>query len=176
MMWRIISIIAVLALMVGNAHEAQAQQAMLSGDAPIEITADSLDVLQEKQVAIFTGNVEAIQGEIRLQADRMTVYYTDGSQPTAAQSVSRISRLDVVGKVRLVSPTETARGDRGIYYVDRRLVRLLGNVVLTRGQNVLKGDGMEYDMASGRSRLVSKPSQAGQNGNGRVKGLFVPNN
>ena len=42
---------------------------------PIEITADSLEVQQDEELAIFTGNVDAIQGDLNLRADKLVVYY-----------------------------------------------------------------------------------------------------
>ena len=36
---------------------------------PIEVAADALEVIQSEQMAVFTGNVDAIQGDMRLQAD-----------------------------------------------------------------------------------------------------------
>ena len=46
---------------------ALAQPAGFAGhddDAPIEITADALEVRQRESVATFTGDVDAVQGEI----------------------------------------------------------------------------------------------------------------
>ena len=41
--------------------------------APIEITSDSLEVRQAEQVAVFSGEVVAGQGTLRLTADKVTV-------------------------------------------------------------------------------------------------------
>ncbi len=48
-------------------------------------------------------------------------------------------------------------------------VTLTGNVVMTQGQNVLRGDKLVVNLTSGVSRVES-----GKNGNGRVEGLFMP--
>ena len=48
-------------------------------------------------------------------------------------------------------------------------VTLTGNVVMTQGQNVLRGDRLVVDLTSGVSRVES-----GKNGQGRVQGLFLP--
>src|SRR5258708_3631498 len=42
---------------------------------PIEVTSDTLEVMQEQNQAVFSGHVVAIQGDVRLKADKMTVYY-----------------------------------------------------------------------------------------------------
>ena len=47
---------------------------------PIEITADSLEVEQANQLAIFEGNVQVVQGNIRMRAAKLVVHYADKSQ------------------------------------------------------------------------------------------------
>ena len=53
---------------------------------PIEITADSLEVRQEEQIAVFRGNVDAVQGDLNLRADELTVYYRTGDEQREARS------------------------------------------------------------------------------------------
>ena len=48
-------------------------------------------------------------------------------------------------------------------------VTLTGNVVMTQGKNVLRGDRLVVNLTSGVSRVES-----GKNGHGRVQGLFLP--
>ncbi len=134
---------------------------------PIEITADALDVAQEDQTAIFSGNVVAIQGELRLGSDNLRVYYRGGDARTAGQGA--ISRLDAIGAVAVSSPRETATGEWGVYDVDGGQITMGGKVVLTRGENVLRGERLVIDLESGKSRIVGA-----KEGGGRVKGLFVP--
>jgi lipopolysaccharide export system protein LptA len=141
---------------------------------PIEITADSLEVIQPQQLAIFKGNVDAVQGDLRLRADTLKVHYRQrpAGQPAAAGAAANpptsIHRIDAVGRVFISSPEETARGDVGVYDVDNRSITLEGQVVLTRGDNVLRGNRATMDLASGRSTMVPTTGE-------RVHGLFVPN-
>ena len=135
-------------------------------ESPIEIDADRLEVRQKEHVAVFDGNVTVRQGRLRLKADRLEVRYRPkaGDQAGAALE-GNISRLDAVGHVFLSSPLETAEGERGVYDVYKRTVTLEGDVVLTRGQNVLRGRKLVVDLASGVSKLESPD---------RVKGIFSP--
>lgn len=133
---------------------------------PIEITADTLDVSQTDQTALFSGKVVAAQAEMRLGSDNLRVHYR-GKEAQAGKGA--ISRLDAIGNVTVSSPTEMAQGEWGVYDVDAGQITLGGNVVLTRGENVLRGEQLVIDLESGQSRITSK-----QDGGGRVKGLFVP--
>jgi lipopolysaccharide export system protein LptA len=82
------------------------------GGEPIEIVADSLTVAQEQRLATFAGNVDAIQGELRLRADRLLVYYDaaagEDEQPAATpaggDAGQGIRRLEASGNVSLASP------------------------------------------------------------------------
>ena len=156
---------ALLAGLPARPAGAQGTADMLDSDQPIEINADSLEVKQNEQLAVFRGNVDATQGRIKLRADELRVHYAD-AQPGAEGVSGAIRRIDAVGNVFIWSPTETAQGDTGIYEVDRKVITLTGQVVLTRGQNVLRGNRLVMNTATGVSTIDA--------GGGRVKGLFVP--
>lgn len=140
-------------------------------DQPLEITADALEVQQAKQLAIFEGRVLVIQGEIRLKADRLVVHYTNDKQANA-DGPPGIRKIDATGNVFLSSPRETAKGQRGIYDIENKIITLTGDVVLTQGQSVLKGQNMTLNLETGLSRIEGGVSSGGSGG--RVRGLFVP--
>jgi lipopolysaccharide export system protein LptA len=147
---------------------------------PIEISADSLEVEQEQQVATFAGNVDAVQGDLVLSADRLRVHYEgkDSAVGIAAGSGNRIRRIDADGNVIIASPEETAEGDEGTYDVRGKLVVLEGAVVLTRGENVIRGERLVMDLVSGKSRIVGAETTvadgAEASSGGRVRALFTP--
>lgn len=137
--------------------------------APIEISADALEVLQAEQVAVFSGNVDAIQGDMRLQASNIRVHYNSGGG-----TGGEISRIDATGNVHVSSATETARGDSAVYNVVGEEVTMEGNVVLTQGGNVIQGDRLTIDLATGHSRIEGGASMVSEgNDSGRVRGVFT---
>ena len=69
--------------------------------APVEMSADNLSVNQADGSATFTGNVTIAQGEMKLQANEVTVIYAEGGQ-------QRIKSLRAVGQVTLVSGPDAA--------------------------------------------------------------------
>jgi lipopolysaccharide export system protein LptA len=167
-------VVALLAMGLASPAVAQGARSPLGDrdtDQPIEITADSLEVQQEEQMAIFRGNVDAVQGDLVLNADTLRVYYTqqEGAEP------SGIRRIEAIGNVILSSPEETAQGEQGVYHVDRDFVELTGDVVLTRGENVIRGRRLELDLASGYSKIVGTGTAAqGAPKEERVRALFFP--
>lgn len=161
-------------------------------NAPIEINSDALEVLQADHKAIFTGHVVAVQGDVHLKSEKMTVFYkqqeADKSTAKPAPKTSTIpaeteknsiEKIIVENNVFLTTAEETASGTNGIYDVENKKIYLNDNVVLTRDKNVLKGDKLVYDFATGKSTMnssdgvVSESNPTGKKM--RVKALFVPN-
>ena len=143
---------------------------------PIEITADSLEVLRNQQIATFTGNVDAVQGDLVLSADLLRVHYGDdeASAPGPA-GAGPIQRIEAEGNVFLSSPRETAQGNAGVYDVASNQLTMEGAVVLTRDDNVIRGQRLEIDLVSGRSRMLAAiPSTEGGTAPQRVRALFTP--
>ena len=97
----------------GTAQEAD-DGGVTAGNASqaIEITADTLEVRQSERVAVFEGSVNAVQGELVLNADILTVYYRESEG----------------GQGNLGSPASTPRA---MSSSPRRTRRRRGNAVPT---------------------------------------------
>lgn len=158
------------ALLLAGATPGAAQLAPpgMDAGAPIEIVADSLVVRQAERLAVFSGNVDASQGERSLRADELKVHYGD-ERPGGGQGIRRI---EATGRVVVVEPGQTAQGDRGVYDPGQGRIQLEGNVVLTRGDNVVRGGQLEMDLATGTA--VVRAARAGGAPGERVRALFVP--
>jgi lipopolysaccharide export system protein LptA len=169
-----------LSLAVALSPTASGQSLDHDSSLPIEVTADSLEVQQEQRVAIFAGNVDAVQGKLVLSADKLEVHYEgkSGTVGVAADGGSNIRRIDASGHVILASPEETAEGSTGTYDVPAKLITLEGAVVLTRGENVIRGERLLLDLVSGKSKMVGTTatvrSDETEPASGRVRALFTP--
>jgi len=173
---RLAAVAAALALPAGWPAWSPAWSQGLQHDStlPIEITADSLEVMQDQQVATFLGNVDAVQGDLVLTSDQLRVHYR-GSGEAAGATAGSIRRIEAMGNVFMSSPEETAQGEFGVYDVDGALLTLEGSVVLTRDENVVRGQRLEIDLVTGRSQMFAAvPSTAGGTPGQRVKAVFVP--
>jgi lipopolysaccharide export system protein LptA len=138
-------------------------------NAPVDVTADRIEVQDRADRAIFAGNVHVVQGELTLDTPRLTVAYA-GSQ--GSPGGVQIKRLDAADGVVVRSPSETAKGDFGVYDLDRRLITLIGNVQLNREQNQVIGSRLVIDLDSGRAVVDGGPPGVNQSG-GRVRGHFT---
>ena len=135
--------------MVFNPIVVQAQQQAgsrlsglsLSGDEPIQIESDKLEVADENGTATFTGNVKVVQAREGGKA-------SDGS--------SQIDRIDVDGKVYIKSEKQEATADRGVFNMKTEIVELIGKrVVLSEGNNVFVGCKLTVFMKTGEAKLDS---------------------
>lgn len=131
----------------------------LSGDKPIQIESDKLEVHQEQNVAIFTGNVSVVQGPTLLKSGVMKVYYvkdekSGGDGPTAMGGSSNIDHIEVDDKVYIKSDDQIATGDKGTFDMKTEVLVLSGDkVVLTQGQNVLVGCKLTVQMKTGLAQV-----------------------
>lgn len=152
-------------LLATVAGPAGAQLRNHNSNAPVDIDADRIEVQYRADRASFSGNVRVRQGGLALDAARLTVAYASGGGGVAIQ------RLDASGGVTVRSAEETARGDVAIYDLNRRIITLVGGVVLTQGANVVRGGRLVMDLTSGRSVLDG--GGAATTGGGRVSGRFT---
>ncbi|MEO7654475.1 MAG: LptA/OstA family protein [Sphingomicrobium sp.] len=168
-------ILAMLALALGGSSalgqgQRQPTSALKGHDsnAPVDVTADRIEVQDRSDRAIFAGNVKLRQAELSLVTARLTVAYSGGAGGGGVQ----IRRLDAAGGVTVTSPSEKARGDFGIYDLDRKLITLIGNVRLARGDNLVSGARLVIDLETGRAVIDGGPPGVNQTG-GRVTGRFT---
>ncbi|MEP7029723.1 MAG: LptA/OstA family protein [Pseudolabrys sp.] len=149
-------------------------------DQPVQIEAATLEVRDKDKVATFSGNVKVTQGDTGMRCKSLVVFYDQegeagGKSMQAATpgpgGNQKIKRLEARGNVVVTQKDQTATGEIGVFEMKTNTVTLTGNVVMTQGQNVLRGERLVVDLTSGVSRV-----EAGKNGQGRVQGLFLPSN
>ena len=155
---------------------------------PVSIEADKLVYFDKEQKAVYTGKVVVIQGDTKMTCSAMTIYMEKGSAPARPEAAaagdpakageeagaapgagtSHVKHLEAVGPVTVVSKTQVATADSGAYDKAQNKVWLIGNVTLSDGGNVTKGDKLTYDLTTGQATVDTGPAAK------RVKGLFIP--
>lgn len=128
-----------------------------------EVTADrQIEYWEQRRMAVARGNALAVREEKRLRAETLAAYFRKDSD-----GKDRIFRVDAFDAVKIVTPTETATGDRGVYNVDSGIATLTGQVRIEREKNVLTGCRSEVNMNTGISKLFACPQD-------RVRGVLMP--
>lgn len=143
------------------AMEAKAAQ---GGRDRINIVAAKLDYYDKEQKLVYSGNVVAVRGDATLRTPSLVVFLNPSSTSAATGSSNRVRRMEAAGPVTLVSKGQVATGDSGIYERAEDKVYLNGNVSLSQGPNVTKGDRIVYDIKTGQAVVT-----------GHVRSMFIPN-
>jgi lipopolysaccharide export system protein LptA len=146
-------------------------------DEPVKIRAASLEVREKDKMATFTGDVHVLQGDTELRCKTLVVFYEEETAPQPSKQASarpmkaaepgpsgdrQIRLIEAKGNVVVVQKDQNAAGDAATFNMRENTVTLVGNVVVTRGADVLRGQRLVVDLTSGVSRMDQ----------GRVEGLF----
>lgn len=145
--------------------------------APVDITAGMLEVFEQKNLAVFRGDVEAQQGAFSFRTSVLNAIYSGSAgigrvagasrdaaaAEQAAQPAARLTRLQARGKVVVTSRNgQNATGDWADFDVAANTVTLGGAVVLSQGRNVVKGTRLVIDLTTGESIINTDNSAAPQ--------------
>jgi lipopolysaccharide export system protein LptA len=142
--------IAIAALLAGvSAAYAQIDRS----EGPVQITSNSFEYFQKEARGVYVGNVQAIQGNSRLTADKLTAI----CQRTAQGECEEIRVLIAEGNVIYTAPDVAIRGDRGEYDYPSDTITLTGDVISKRGdEGVMQGTRMVYSVGEGRVTLTAQ--------------------
>jgi lipopolysaccharide export system protein LptA len=144
-------------------------------DQPIQIEAASLEMIDKKKQATFSGNVKVVQGDTTMTSKILVVYYdnADRAQPAGSAAPvasvgapiksatpgpggsSSIRRLEAKGSVKVTQKDQVVTGQSAIFDTATNLITMQGGVVLTQCTNVMRGDRLAVDMTTGVSRVES---------------------
>lgn len=136
---------------------------------PIQIEADKLEIIDNENTALLTGNVSVVQGTTILKARQIKVFYLRENEQNKSQS--GIRRIEASGKVAVRSQNNLATADKATVNMVTEIVVMSGNVLLSQGNNVAKGCKVTVNLKTNVSEI--KPCSSSQ-GQGRVKILLDP--
>lgn len=140
-----------------------------SNKAPINIEADRMVSLEQKDSVLFSGNVVATQADVRIRADEMTVFYA----PAANAQGQEVTKINCVGKVEVTRGDWLGTGSKMDYLAPERKVILSGGARAWQGKNQVIGETITYYMDEGRSEVTPSQATTGKNG-GRVNATIIP--
>lgn len=149
---------------------------LYAAGAPITIEADHMTSLEKDNNVLFTGNVDASQGDVRIRADKMTVFYT----PKKKGKKQEVKRLKCVGNVEITKGEWLGTGQNMNYLAKARKVILSGDAKAWQDKNLVSGDTIIYYLDEGRSEVVGRPSatmegkQGKKKKSSRVKATLTP--
>jgi lipopolysaccharide export system protein LptA len=115
---------------------------------------------------IANGDVVVVRQEDTITADTMTANFEEN-----ISGKRELRRLDAIGNVKVITPTEVLTGTKGHYDAKTNIAKIIGNVKISRGSNVLEGESAEVNLSTNISKMFGSPAAGG-----RVRGVFYPEN
>ena len=151
----------------------------------------TLQYWSNERVAVAEGNASAGDTQQRqIRGDKLIAFFREdgstmlsNSKNKKAPSISEprkrgdINYVQAFGNVRMTTPTEDIRSERGAYNIDSGMATLEGNVRITRDKNQLNGGFATVNVRGGVSKLFASAAQANQPGmrdSTRVRALIAP--
>jgi lipopolysaccharide export system protein LptA len=139
-------------------------------DEPVRIASLSLEVRDKAKLATFSGNVHIIQGDLNLRSNSLLVFYADDNGSSGAKRAmagtggnQQIQRMQAHGSVVITRNDQRATADYAEYDVLKNMLMMNGNVVVTRCEDVMRGERLIVDMTTGILRME-----------GRIDGVLSP--
>lgn len=154
-------------------------------NSPVDIEAATLDVDDGLKKAIYRGDVRVAQGDFKMATPELTALYSGqmglnvgpGQQPAqpadlAQKGQAQLNKIEARKGVTVTSKDgQTATGDWADFDTKANTAVLGGDVKLTQGQTVLRGNKLLIDMNTGESRLLTDPGiAAGQDPSKKAAG------
>lgn len=132
-----------------------------SGEQPLRVNAQTLEVDNKNQIITFKGNVIARQGEMTIQADTARVYYTKKEEG------HEIKEIVATGNVRIYQSNRLATSQKAVFYHQEQKVILTGRPKVWQGKDMLSGEKITVYLKDDKSFVESGPEQ-------RVEVIFYP--
>ncbi len=111
-------------------------------DQPVSIEADSVDIDEATETAIYHGNVILIQGSLKLNASRVVVhnFQSDNARIVATGKQVKFSQQQDDN-----GPPIKGRANKAEYGINSARLELSGNASLAKDKNTFKNDRIIYD-------------------------------
>ena len=127
--------------------------------SPVEVSADRLEVDDQAQTLVFSGNAVATQDDVTIHGDRLTLKYTGEER--------EIEQVFAIGSVRIIQGTRVATGEKAIlYHLEERIV-MTGSPKVSDGDNFVQGQEITIYLNDKRSVVTGGEG-------GRVNAVFTP--
>lgn len=159
-----LAVSAVAAALASGAASAQLGQ----NKEPIGVTSDNLEAMRAEGRVIYKGNVEAVQGNARMKADKLTIICNMGVAGAAKDECGEIRQMIAESNVYYITAEERITGERAEYDYTTDTITVTGNVIMVRGDDaVINGPKLIYEVEKGVARM------SGDKGS-RVTSIFTP--
>jgi lipopolysaccharide export system protein LptA len=158
--------------------------ALGDGKEPVTVTSDRLEFDYKKNVVVYSGSVNAEQGDLKIKSDELRITLKprsepeqkpegdapDGAEARAAENVdeesARVQEIVASGNVRIDQGGRWAVGGKAVFDQEARTFVLTDHPVLHEGPNEVAGDRVVVYLDEDRSVVEGDRT--------RVKAVLYP--
>ncbi len=135
-------------------------------EKPIQIAADKMTAAENSQLVVFSGNVDATQGNVRIRTDTMTIHYEDPKDDKKAgkKTSQKVKKIICTGNVEITSEEWLGTADTMNYFSKKNLIQLIGNAKAFQGQNKIQGERINYYLDTGKSEVFGAKTETADTG------------
>jgi lipopolysaccharide export system protein LptA len=126
---------------------------------PIYITADWMEVDQNKNTITYKGRVVTVQADMTMRSETLVAYYDP--------EMKQMKQIIAEGKVNATQGNRVATGEKAVFDDKTKTVTLTGNPVMRQGNSQVSGTRVIYYMDQDRAVAES-------DGKVRVKATIFP--
>lgn len=134
-------------------------------DQPIEVEADTLEIRDDENISIYSGNVSLVQGSMQLRSDKMVIHFND---------VNEIQLMEMTGKPATFRQLDKdhkeilGQADRLDYHEPKSLLVFTGNARFDNNGNTIEGSSIQINTET--DRIDAKSEKADE----RVRVVIQP--
>ena len=124
-------------------------------DQPIVIDSNTATYDDVKAISIYTGNVISIQGSIRVNSDKLVVYFIKGEadKMVFTGNLAKFKQTPAEGDEDIIGEAEI-----GEFYPKKNLLVLINKATVRQGGGVYSSDMIEYDLKTSLVKAGEKDS------------------
>lgn len=138
----------------------------------IEISAQQMSWNNQHQLAVYQGQVEATQGELLLQSDKLEIMRNQQGHLSEAKASNQAGLAYLRDLPQLTEPPVEAWAEQLHYLPEKNLVILTGQAKLVQGKNSFTGHKLTYNLVT--QDLQATQQEGVNNPDTRVKAIFTP--
>lgn len=128
-------------------------------DSKTELQADVIVYKKGTENIELTGNVNIVKGVLKLNSDKVLVFYDDNSN-----NKIDINTIKCIGNVKAENNDMIIYSDNAVYDVKKNIIILTDNVKMLDNNTVINSDKVIYNTITNRLEVSSKNQE-----NSRVK-------
>lgn len=113
-------------------------------DQPINIDSNTATYDDKSQTSVYTGNVISVQGSMRVESDKLVVYFKDGEADKLVFTGNK-THFKQTAKTGDTSKDIIGEALTGEYYPKKHLIILIKDGVVLQGSGTYASDYIEYD-------------------------------